>query len=125
MVPPPFLTVTLSIQSGKIGRHFLLKEALPIDSVWVALHGQWPVPQVRERSGRDATIVLDQIALGDSVSGEQYFRRGRDFHVVAANPNNVFTRSGPTAHAQPPSRSYRTAAPKPADAPAFLQASTR
>ena len=50
----------------EVGRHLLLEETLLIDSVRVAFHGQWPVPQVREHKGGNATVILDQIALGDS-----------------------------------------------------------
>src|SRR5205807_3716846 len=110
---------------GVVRRHGLVEEARLIDSVRVALHGQWPASQVRQHPGSNATVVIDQIALGYSVCGEQHFRWTRNFYVVAANPNNLSANSQATAPARPPPVPYQSGAPGTVDVEACLQESTR
>lgn len=50
-----------------VRRHHLMEKARLVDSVVVAFHGQRTASHVRQYSGSNATVVIDQIGLGYSV----------------------------------------------------------
>src|SRR6185312_16451985 len=56
---------------GHVLRRILLEEELAVAPVGVALHGERPIPEVRDERRRDVAVVGEEVALGEAAFGKE------------------------------------------------------
>jgi hypothetical protein len=66
-----------------------LEETLRRYSIGVSLQRQRPVPEVGQHSRRDASVVLDQLSLGDAVIGEQHLLGPGNLDLAAIHSDHA------------------------------------
>src|SRR5439155_9759201 len=66
----------------------LLDNPRLVDAVWIALQHQRARPEMRQDPGRDASVVVDQITLPDTVTREQDFLWPCNLHFLPVDSNN-------------------------------------
>ena len=81
---------------GHAPRRLLLEERLAVDAVGPPLHRERPVAEVRDEHGRDAAVVVEDIALRDPALRIENAVGARQLHL-AAHSRRASSGSSPSA----------------------------